>query len=140
MLGFEDENIYAVTEGWPLGIRSFRVLFEDGVNLVDIPAQGSNILDSYLFYECAGRLPVETIDFLKASACFEELDPQMLDAVTNRKNSLLLLDSLVNANIFTTRDGRRTIPLPHTFQAALVKRYGGFPKKAAGAQGWIILL
>ncbi|MBP7331147.1 MAG: hypothetical protein KBA08_02360 [Firmicutes bacterium] len=103
VLGFEDENIYAVTEGWPLGIRSFRVLFEDGVNLVDIPAQGSNILDSYLFYECASRLPAETIDFLKTSACFEELDPQMLDAVTNRKNSLLLLDSLVKRNIFTTR-------------------------------------
>ncbi len=103
VLGFEDENIHALTEGWPLGIRSFRVLLEDGVNLADIPARGGNILDSYLFYECTGRLPLETINFLKTSACFEELDPQMLDAVSGRKNSALLLDSLVKRNMFTTR-------------------------------------
>ena len=103
VLGFEDENIYAVTEGWPLGIGSFKVLFENGVDLVDIPAQGNHILDSYLFYECTSRLPVETTDFLKFSACFEELDPEMLDAVTNRKDSLLILNSLVKRNIFTTK-------------------------------------
>lgn len=103
VLGFEDENIYAVTEGWPLGIGSFKVLFENGVDLVDILAQGNPIFDSYLFYECTSRLPVEMIDFLKTSACFEELDPKMLDAVTNRKNSLLLLNSLVKRNIFTTK-------------------------------------
>ncbi|MDD2421267.1 MAG: hypothetical protein PHU78_03855 [Heliobacteriaceae bacterium] len=103
VLGFEDENIYTVTEGWPLGIGSFKVLFENGVDLVDILAQGNHILDSYLFYECTSRLPVEMTDFLKTSACFEELDPKMLDAVTNRKNSLLLLDSLVKRNIFTTK-------------------------------------
>jgi LuxR family maltose regulon positive regulatory protein len=103
ILGFEDENIYAVTEGWPLGIGSFKVLFENGVDLVDIPTQGNQILDSYLFYECTSCLPVEMIDFLKTSACFEELDPKMLDAVTNRTNSLPLLDSLVKRNIFTTK-------------------------------------
>lgn len=103
VLGFENENIYAVTEGWPLGIVSFKVLFENGVDLVDIPAQGNHILDSYLFYECTSCLPVEMIDFLKTSACFEELDPKMLNAVTNRKNSLYLLDNLVKRNIFTTK-------------------------------------
>jgi LuxR family maltose regulon positive regulatory protein len=103
VLGFEDENIYAVTEGWPLGINSFKVLCENGVDFVDILTQGNDILDSYLFYECTSCLPDETIDFLKTSACFEELDPKMLDAVTNKKNSLLHLDSLVKRNIFTTK-------------------------------------
>ncbi|MDD4169458.1 MAG: hypothetical protein PHD36_04230 [Desulfotomaculaceae bacterium] len=103
VLGFEHENIYAVTEGWPLGIGSFKVLCENGVDLVDILAQGNQVLESYLFYECTSRLPVEMIDFLKTSACFEELDPKMLDAVTNKKNSLLLLNSLVKQNIFTAK-------------------------------------
>ncbi|MDD4238777.1 MAG: hypothetical protein PHT62_09525 [Desulfotomaculaceae bacterium] len=103
VLDFENENIYAVTEGWPLGIGSFKVLFENGVDLVDIPVQGNHILDSYLFYECTSCLPVEMIDFLKTSACFEELEPKMLDAVTNRKNSLILLDNLEKRNIFTTK-------------------------------------
>lgn len=103
VLGFEDENIYAVTEGWPLGIGSFKVLLENGVDIVDISAQGNHILDSYLFYECTSRLPVEMKDFLKFSACFEELDPAMLDAVTNRKDSLLILNTLVKRNIFTIK-------------------------------------
>ena len=103
VLGFEDENIYAVTEGWPLGIGSFKVLCENSVDLGDILAQGNRILDSYLFYECTSCLSGQMIDFLKTSACFEELDPKMLDAVTNTKNSLLLLDSLVKRNVFTTQ-------------------------------------
>lgn len=103
VLGFEKENIYTVTEGWPLGIGSFKVLFENDVDLNDILARGNHILDSYLFYECTDCLPIEIIDFLKISACFEELDPNMLDEVTKRRNSLLLLGSLVKRNIFTTK-------------------------------------
>lgn len=103
VLGFEDENVYAVTEGWPLGIRSFRVMLESGVDLGDIPTQGNPILDSYLFYECISRLSADTIEFLKTSACFEELDPMMLNAVTNRGNALPILDGLVRRNLFTTK-------------------------------------
>lgn len=103
VLGFEDENVYTVTEGWPLGVGSFRVLFDHRVDFVQILSQGNEILDSYLFCECTSCLPEEMIDFCKTSACFEELDPKMLDAVTNRKNSLSLLNNLVNRNIFTIK-------------------------------------
>ncbi|HCF71118.1 MAG TPA: hypothetical protein DER33_05960 [Syntrophomonas sp.] len=129
VLGFENENIYTVTEGWPLGIGSLKVLFADGMDLVDIPVQGNHILDSYLFYECTSRLPVEMIDFLKTSACFEELDPQMLDAVTNRKNSLLLLDSLVKRNIFTTKTKVAQFRYHTLFRQHLLKDMEASPKK-----------
>lgn len=87
VLGFENEDVYTVTEGWPLGIRSFRVLFEHNVDIAHILANGNEILDSYLFCECTGCLPNEMTGFLRASACFEELDPKMLDAINNRTNS-----------------------------------------------------
>ncbi len=129
VLGYEDENIYAVMEGWPLGIGSFKVLYENGVDLVDILAQGNPILDSYLFYECTSRLPVEMMDFLKTSACFEELDPKMLDAVTNKKNSLQLLDSLEKQNIFTTKTKGGLFRYHSLFRTHLLKDMEDFPQR-----------
>lgn len=108
ILGFEDEDIYTVTEGWPLGIRSFKVLIENGADIDYILSHGNPVLDSYLLYECTGRLPEETVESLKTFACFEELDPKMLDAITGRKGTRSILDNLVTRNIFTsrTKDGQ----------------------------------
>lgn len=104
-LGFDDAQLYNLTEGWPLAIGSFKVLLENGVSLADVPAHGNEALYSYLFYECISRLSSEMVDFLKVSTCFEELDPLMLDAVLGRRNSKLLLESLVARNIFTIKTG-----------------------------------
>lgn len=105
ILGYDDDGIYRNTEGWPLAIGSCRVLLENGVLPEDIPSQNKDILNSYLFNECVNRLPDEMIEFLKASACFEELDPEMLNDVLNRKNSKLMLESLVSRNLFTMKTG-----------------------------------
>ncbi len=105
ILSYDDENIYCLTEGWPIAIGSFKVLLEDGVSSVAIPAQGTEALYSYLFYECVNRLSSETVNFLRTASCFEELDAQMLDAVLDKKNTKLMLESLVSRNIFTTKIG-----------------------------------
>lgn len=103
LLGYHDEHIYDFTEGWPLAIGSFKVLLKNGVSLADIPSRGNEALYSYLFYECVSRLSPETVDFLKASACFEELDPPMLNTLLGIKNAKPLLESLVTRNIFTIK-------------------------------------
>ncbi|NLK51133.1 MAG: hypothetical protein GX295_01625 [Syntrophomonadaceae bacterium] len=103
ILGFDDPAIYTSTEGWPLAVRSFKVLLENGISINDIPSYGSEALSSYLFHECIGNLPGDLVDFLKKSACFDELDAQMLDDVLNRKNTRLILESLVSRNIFTIK-------------------------------------
>jgi hypothetical protein len=102
-LGIDDEYIFRITEGWPIAVASFKVLLENGVSTTDIPSCGSEMLHSYLFYECVSRLSQETVEFLKSSACFEELDPQMLDVVADKKNAKLLLESLALRNIFTSK-------------------------------------
>ena len=79
------------------------------VTPADVPSRGKEALYSYLFYECVSRLSPETVEFLKASACFEELDAPMLDAVLNINNSKQILESLVSRNMFTTKTGRRSI-------------------------------
>ena len=103
IMGFDDAYIFEITEGWPLAIGSFRVLLENGASMEDIPTQGKKSLYSYLFYECISRLTPEMVNFLKSSACFEELDHQMLDSVLCMRNTRLLLESLVARNIFTIK-------------------------------------
>jgi LuxR family maltose regulon positive regulatory protein len=75
ILGYADADIYRLTEGWPIAVGSFKVLLENGVSMDDVHARGSETLYSYLFYECLSRLSAETADFLKNSACFDELEP-----------------------------------------------------------------
>jgi LuxR family maltose regulon positive regulatory protein len=103
IMGFDDAYIYAVTEGWPLAVGSFKVLLENGVSPSDIVSNTNEALYSYLFYECVSRLSSEMAGFLKDSACFEELDPQMLDFLLGIRNARLLLESLVTRNLFTIK-------------------------------------
>lgn len=103
ILGFEDDDIFNITEGWPIAVCSFKVLLENGVSVVDIPSYGKETLHSYLLYECVNRLPSEMVTFLKSSACFEELDPLMLNEVLGQRNARLLFESLVARNMFTTK-------------------------------------
>lgn len=105
VLGVDDDEIYGITEGWPLAVSLFRVLLENGATPTDIPAKGKEALYSYLFYECISRMSPEMIEFLKATACFEELDVPMLDAVLCRKNTRIILESLVSRNMFTSKTG-----------------------------------
>lgn len=100
VLGFDDGNLFDITEGWPLAIRSYKVLLENGVSLEDLPARGHEALYAYLFFECISRLSHETVAFLKASACFDELDSTMLDVLLEKKNTKLILESLVARNLF----------------------------------------
>ena len=105
ILGFDDPAIYGSTEGWPLAIRSFQVLLENGISIGDITSHGNETLYAYLFRECIANLNSEMVDFLKKSACFDVLDAQMLDNVLNKKNTRLMLESLVSRNIFTIKTG-----------------------------------
>ena len=102
-IGFQDEYIYQITEGWPIALGSFKVLMENGLSETELPSRGNEALHSYLFCECIRHLSPEVIGFLKSSSCFEELDPKMLDAVLNRKNARLLLESLIARGIFTIK-------------------------------------
>jgi LuxR family maltose regulon positive regulatory protein len=105
ILGFDDPDLYGSTEGWPLAIGSFKMLLENGISIGDVPSYGNETLYAYLFRECIANLNSEMVDFLKKSACFDELDTQMLDAVLNKKNARLMLESLVSRNIFTIKTG-----------------------------------
>ena len=103
ILGFDDPSVYGTTEGWPLAVGSFKVLLENGVSVRDIPSYGNEALYAYLFRECIANLNSEMVDFLKKSACFDELDASMLDDILNKVNTRLMLESLVARNIFTIK-------------------------------------
>lgn len=121
VLSFDDTSIYKITEGWPLAIGAFKLLLGNGMSVVDVPSYGSETLYSYLFYECISCLPSEVVDFLKASACFEELDVQMLDTVLNIENSGPMLEGLVSHNIFTIKTSSGHYRYHSLFREGLLK-------------------
>jgi ATP/maltotriose-dependent transcriptional regulator MalT len=75
------------------------------ISIGDITSYGKETLYAYLFRECIANLNSDMVDFLKKSACFDVLDAQMLDDVLNKKNTRLMLESLVSRNIFTIKTG-----------------------------------
>lgn len=107
ILGFHDDSILEISEGWPLAIRSFKLLLENGVSISHIPSLGSRNLYSYLFHECITRLPEDMVSFLSASACFETLDADMLNGILQIDHASLILESLITRSMFTqkTEDG-----------------------------------
>lgn len=107
LLCLEEPDIYRYTEGWPLAIRSVKILLENGVSTKDIPDKSKDDLCSYLFYECVSHLPKKTVEFLTLSSCFYDLDPAMLDTVLDLRNAKLILENLLEQNLFIskTNDG-----------------------------------
>lgn len=103
ILGFDNPAIYGSSEGWPLAISSFKVLLENGISIGDITSYGNEALYAYIFREYIENMSSEMVDFLKKSACFDGLDPQMLDDVLNKENTKFILESLVSGNIFTVK-------------------------------------
>jgi DNA-binding SARP family transcriptional activator len=121
MLGFDDTSLYGATEGWPLAIGFFKVLMENGIPIHDIPAYGKEALYAYLFHECLYNLNTDMADFLKKSACFDELDPQLLDHVLDKKNTRLMLESLTARNIFTIKTGGGFFRYHSLFRSSLLE-------------------
>lgn len=103
ILGFDDAAVYKITEGWPLAVGSLKLLLEKGVCLAGFPMRGKEALYSYLYYEYLHILSPDIIVFLRDSACFDELEPHMLDIVLNRENSKQILENLVLRNMFTIK-------------------------------------
>lgn len=105
VLGAADEKLYALTEGWPLAVGSFRVLAQRGAELNDLPVLGREALYAYIFYECVARLSSPLVDLLATSACLTELDPLLLDAVLETQDARDRLEELVKHNLFTIKTG-----------------------------------
>lgn len=78
-------------------------------------------MSTYLFYECISRLSPETVDFLKSSSCFDNLDSAMLDAVLKRQHSALVLDSLTARNLFILKTRKEHYHCHALFQKCLQK-------------------
>ena len=78
---------------------------ENGISISDISTRGNKDLYAYLFRECIANLCPDLVGLLKRTSCFNELDPAMLDFVLGKKNTGLMLESLVTRNIFTFKTG-----------------------------------
>lgn len=121
ILGFDNDAIYKLTEGWPLAVISFKILIDSGISQVDIPFYDNETLYSYLFHECISCLPSEVVDFLLASACLDELDSQMLNHVLKSKNSGVILENLVIRNLFTVKSANGLYRYHALFKNCLLK-------------------
>jgi len=121
ILEFDSTDLYAVTEGWPLAIGCFKVLLENGVSVRDVSIRSRDALCTYLFRECIANLDIDTVNFLKRSASFDELDACMLDNILNIKNARLILENLVSRNIFTVKTDGGFYRYHALFKSSLLK-------------------
>lgn len=101
--GISDPKLYALTEGWPLAVRSMQLLMKKGESLSDPAHWTGENLYSYLFGECIGGLSEAVHQFLYATSSFDSLDPAMINAVLQILHSEHILETLVSRNLFTTR-------------------------------------
>jgi ATP/maltotriose-dependent transcriptional regulator MalT len=139
ILGFDDSSLYDSTEGWPLAIGSFKMLLESGIPVRDIPSFGKEALYAYLFRECVGSLNAGLVEFLKESACFDELDPQMLNEVLDIKKRKAHAGEPCVTEYFHGQNGRGILPLSRAFPEQPFEGQGRLFKIRAAPKGRAVL-
>ncbi|ACO46445.1 tetratricopeptide repeat protein [Deinococcus deserti] len=111
---------HAVTEGWPIAVRFLAQAAAQGRvhlrQLADLDGGEAQLgtLFTYLAQEVIGPLDPELRVLLTRSSVFEELTPELLEAVLNQPQARELLDALAGSGIFLTRvgdEGYRAHPL-----------------------------
>ncbi|SCM78903.1 conserved hypothetical protein [uncultured Sporomusa sp.] len=119
LLGFGDDAIYRATEGWTLGLQSYRLAAKGGRSLPAARLYAEQDLYRYLLQEIIAQLPAETQFFLKATAGLPVLDPAFCDILLGLGNSRELFEGLVLRNIFTERHAGSTYRHHAFFRAFL---------------------
>ncbi|MFC4637256.1 BTAD domain-containing putative transcriptional regulator [Deinococcus hohokamensis] len=102
---------HAVTEGWPIAVRFLAQAAAQGrvqwPQLADLDGGEAQMgtLFSYLAQEVLGPLDPALRELLTRSSVFEELTPELLEAVLNQPRAHALLDTLASSGVFLTRVG-----------------------------------
>ncbi|MFH1143693.1 MAG: BTAD domain-containing putative transcriptional regulator [Candidatus Eisenbacteria bacterium] len=102
-------RILAATEGWAAGLEIFLQALDahspaaiEGA-LERLDAAGAGWFD-YFAEEVVARLPEPTRDFLLRTAVLPRLQPAQCDRFLGRRDSRVMLEELVDRNLFTLRD------------------------------------
>ncbi|UQN08335.1 AAA family ATPase [Deinococcus sp. QL22] len=109
--GPEVQLAHAVTEGWPIAARFLaqaaaqgRVRLSDLADLDGGEAQLGTLFD-YLAQEVLGPLEPAVRGLLTRSSVFEELTPELLEAVLEEPDAAALLETLADSGTFLIRSG-----------------------------------
>ncbi len=91
------------TEGWAVGLQLAGLSLQGRENLTTLvdSLNGSHrfILD-YLIEEVLKRQPAHTQDFLMQTSILTSLSGDLCDEITGRKDSVMQLEALLDANLF----------------------------------------
>ena len=122
-LDLSAEDIAALdsqTEGWVAGLQMAALSMQDREDVTGFIKSFSSshrfILD-YLVEEVLERCPAGTRDFLIKTSILERMTASLCDAITDRKDSALVLTELEQANLFLVPldDERRWYRYHHLF-------------------------
>ncbi len=102
------EAVYALTEGWPLGVRIVAQYLVSGATPSDLRAKlayrGSELYE-YLAQEVISKQPPEVVSFMLESSPLPTLEPALLDKVLERNDSQKMLEDLEERGLFVSRTG-----------------------------------
>jgi LuxR family maltose regulon positive regulatory protein len=91
------------TEGWIAGLQLAALSMqgrEDLFSFIQAFTGSSRFILDYLIEEVFKRQPAEVQDFLLKTSLLEHLSASLCDAVTEKTNSQVLLETLEQANLF----------------------------------------
>lgn len=119
LLGGFAKEIYEATEGWTLAVQSYRLAVKDSEFPPTSRLYAEQDLQRYLLQEILLQLPVEIQFFLKATAGLPILEWSCCDELLAIRSSRNILETLVQRNLFTTRDSAATYRYHALFRAFL---------------------
>ncbi|GAA5512707.1 HTH-type transcriptional regulator MalT [Deinococcus carri] len=132
---------HAVTEGWPIAARFLAQAAAQGrVQLADLAdLEGGEVqlgtLFAYLAQEVLGPLEPSLRDLLTRGSVFEELTPELLEAVLDEPHAARLLEALSGGGTFLTRSGERVYRAHPLLRAHLRSLLAPAEAQALAARG-----
>jgi len=94
------DGIIQRTQGWAIGINALLLSDESDDQISE---RIYDYLDNFIHANIWQRWDEETRDFMICTAGLRILDPALCDELTNRNDSRLLLEELVNKGAFVTK-------------------------------------
>lgn len=116
------QAVFDTTGGWAIGVNvlSKSVPFE-------APQSGGQILENYIDKNIWGKWDKDLRKFMLVTSVANEMDAELCDILTGKKNAVELLDKLVAQNLFVVKTSQCTYRYHHLFSEFLRGKLQGHP-------------
>lgn len=107
------------TEGWAIALQIIWQSLQSGSENLEHVLKSRPItletLFDYLAYEVLGRLPLKIQDFLITAACLNQIEPEIMNALLNIRDSEDILKNVQESGLFVSSVGEHIYQFQNLF-------------------------